>query len=50
MEITVNGKPFEHLIYHYRLAYSGWQYAQIVQGGEERRGRRQLPTAAPINS
>lgn len=34
MEITVNGKLFEHLIYHYRLAYSGWQYAQIVQGGE----------------
>jgi hypothetical protein len=34
MEITVNGEPFEHLIYHYRLAYSGWQYAQIIQGGE----------------
>ena len=34
MEITINGEPFEHLIYHYRLAYSGWQYAQIVQGGE----------------
>lgn len=34
MEITVNGQPFEHLIYHYRLAYSGWQYAQIIQGGE----------------
>lgn len=34
MEITLNGKPFEHLIYHYRLAYSGWQYAQVIQGGE----------------
>jgi hypothetical protein len=34
MEITLNGQPFEHLIYHYRLAYSGWQYAQIIQGGE----------------
>ena len=34
MKITINGEPFEHLIYHYRLAYSGWQYAQIVQGGE----------------
>ncbi|GAC1447950.1 MAG: hypothetical protein NVSMB70_17460 [Chamaesiphon sp.] len=22
------------MIYHYRLAYSGWQYAQIIQGGE----------------
>ena len=29
MTITINGEPFEHLIYHYRLAYSGWQYAQI---------------------
>jgi hypothetical protein len=34
IEITIAGKPFEHLLYHYRLAYSGWQYAQIVQGGE----------------
>lgn len=34
IEITINGNPFEHLIYHYRLAYSGWQYAQIIQGGE----------------
>ena len=34
MEITIKGQPFEHLIYHYRLAYSGWQYAQIIQGGE----------------
>ncbi len=34
IEITINGQPFEHLIYHYRLGYSGWQYAQIIQGGE----------------
>jgi hypothetical protein len=34
VEITIKGQPFEHLIYHYRLAYSGWQYAQIIQGGE----------------
>lgn len=32
--VTIAGKPFEHLLYHYRLAYSGWQYAQIIQGGE----------------
>jgi hypothetical protein len=31
MEIKIAGKTFEHLIYHYRLAYSGWQYAQIIQ-------------------
>ncbi len=34
MQVTIGGEPFEHLIYHYRLAYSGWQYAQIIQGGE----------------
>ena len=32
--ITIAGEPFEHLLYHYRLSYSGWQYAQIIQGGE----------------
>ena len=32
--ITINGQPFEHLLYHYRLAYSGWRYAQVIQGGE----------------
>ncbi|MBD0270122.1 MAG: IS21 family transposase, partial [Cyanobacteria bacterium Co-bin8] len=32
--ITIGGKPFEHLLYHYRLAYSGWQYVQVIQGGE----------------
>lgn len=32
--VTIAGQPLEHRIYHYRLAYSGWQYAQIIQGGE----------------
>jgi len=32
VEITIAGKPFAHL-YHC-LAYSGWQYVQVVQGGE----------------
>ena len=34
VEIVIAGKPFSHLLYHYRLAYSGWQYVQVVQGGE----------------
>jgi len=34
VEITIGGKPFEHLLYHYRLAYSGWQYVQVILGGE----------------
>ncbi len=32
--ITIGGKPFEHILYHYRLAFSGWQYVEIIQGGE----------------
>jgi len=32
--ITIAGQPFPHLIYQYRLAYSGWRCAHIVQGGE----------------
>ncbi len=32
--ITIAGRPFEHLLYHYRLAYSGWQYVRVVRGSE----------------
>ena len=34
VKITIAGKPFEHLLYYYRLAYSGWQYVQVILGGE----------------
>ena len=34
VSITINGEAFEHLLYHYRLASSGWQYVQVIQGGE----------------
>jgi transposase InsO family protein len=33
-EITIAGEPFPHLIYQFRLAFSGWRFAHIVQGGE----------------
>ena len=32
--ITIGGQPLKHLLYHYRLSYSGWQYVQVIQGGE----------------
>ncbi len=32
--ITIAGVPYKHLLYHYRLAFSGWQYVQIIEGGE----------------
>ena len=32
--ITIAGEPFKHLLYQFRLAYSGWRDAHIVRGGE----------------
>ena len=32
--ITIAGEPFAHLLYQFRLAFSGWRYVHIVQGGE----------------
>lgn len=33
-EVMIAGQPFKHLIYQFRLAFSGTRYAHIVQGGE----------------
>ena len=30
--ITIQGKPFSHLLYQFRLAYSGWRSVTVVQG------------------
>jgi hypothetical protein len=32
--VTIRKEPFHHLLYHYRLSYSGVEFVQIVQGGE----------------
>lgn len=32
--ITITGEPFKHLLYQFRLAYSGWRSVTVVQGGE----------------
>ena len=32
--ITVAGVPLDHRLYHFRLAYSGFQHAHVVLGGE----------------
>lgn len=34
LAVTIRSEPFPHLLYHFRLPYSGWEYAQVVQGGE----------------
>src|SRR5882724_1791362 len=30
----LRGSPLDHRLYHFRLAFSGWEHAQIVLGGE----------------
>ena len=32
--VTVAGDPLNHRLYHFRLAYSGFQHAHVVLGGE----------------
>jgi transposase InsO family protein len=34
LKITIGGEALPHLLYHYRLPYSGWAFAQVVLGGE----------------
>lgn len=32
--VTLAGQPFPHRLYHFRLACSGWEHAEVVLGGE----------------
>jgi hypothetical protein len=32
--VTVAGQPLAHRLYQFRLAFSGWQHAEVVLGGE----------------
>jgi hypothetical protein len=32
--IGIAGAPLDHRLYHFRLAFSGWEYAHVVLGGE----------------
>ena len=32
--VTIAGEPLAHRLYHFRLAFSGWQHAEVVLGGE----------------
>jgi hypothetical protein len=34
LEITIAGVPLAHRLYHFRLAYSGFEHAHVVLGGE----------------
>ena len=32
--VTIVGEPLEHRLYHFRLVYSGFEYAHVILGGE----------------
>ena len=32
--VTLVGQPFDHRLYNYALAFSGWEHAEVVLGGE----------------
>jgi hypothetical protein len=32
--ITLQGKPLDHLLYHFRLAFSHWSHMKVILGGE----------------
>ena len=32
--VTIAGEALPHRLYHFRLAFSGWQHAEVVLGGE----------------
>ncbi|MBB5502248.1 hypothetical protein HDG37_006484 [Paraburkholderia sp. MM5384-R2] len=34
LRVTIAGVPLEHRLYHFALAFSRWEYANIVEGGE----------------
>jgi len=34
IEVTINGEILNHILYHFRLSYSGWSYMKIILGGE----------------
>jgi transposase InsO family protein len=34
IKITIGGKELKHILYHFRLAYSGWSFMKVIFGGE----------------
>jgi len=34
LAVTIAGQPLDHRLYHFTLAFSGWEHAEVVLGGE----------------
>jgi len=35
IKVTINGVPFKHIFYHFRLVFSGFNYVQVFRGSGE---------------
>lgn len=38
LDVTIQGMCFPHLLYHFRIPYSSWEYAFVITGGESYAG------------
>lgn len=34
LNVSIQGQPFLHLLYHFALAFSKWEHAKVILGGE----------------
>lgn len=34
VKVTIKGEPLSHILYHFRLAYSGWCHVKVILSGE----------------
>lgn len=34
LHVTIKGAPLPHILYHFRVPFSGWAYAFVILGGE----------------
>jgi hypothetical protein len=34
LNVTIRGEKLDHLLFHFRLPYSGWEAAEVILGGE----------------
>jgi len=34
LAVTIAGTPLEHRLYHFTFAFSGWEHAEVIEGGE----------------
>ncbi|WP_422653084.1 IS21 family transposase [Brevundimonas sp.] len=34
LDVSIAGQPLAHRLYHFTLAYSGWEHAEVILGGE----------------